>query len=647
MKDVNKWLKSLDEKEISGRLKDYSRFKKVPESRDSDILEKIEKSISGNVDNVKFTHKSNFKKTAFGIMAAAAVFITCFFIFFNNFFPGSSDVAFNEDKLLPVYYSGVVSLLHNNKEVEFGMEMNIVTGDNIQTGSLSECRIRLDESHILIKENSKLALISGKTEKKANEFFLENGRVIISIEELQEDKEFIVHTNNAEITAIGTLFSVETKDSGISHISLEEGKLKIIYYTKDKQKKTVYLDPGREIIIGNDTAKEIDISPETGQELRDMLHYTGMTGADNIDEPAIDEDILPEDTGSNDEVIEDAGMEVSEKMYENRDGLFFKLLYAVNDLPDSGTIGLAVHDDFIIGESGNELICFNKNGSIAWQTDFSGKGYELYPGPVVFKNSVLVFTSKNKIMVYDIYSGKELQTVNVPGNAGGPDFKYCTYNDKIIAAFSDGLYLLFLENDLLEIKKIFSMQSPEQPSVIDNIIYCFSSINNELYAVTTKGNNLWSVMLFSGGVNSVVGYNGSLFTGDNMGYVYKISPEGNIDSKVLLSSAVCSGVNVYNNYIYVLTESGTLYKLNPESISIENTIKINLEIGSKNTSFLIKEDMAVIGTDKGEIISFNLVIDSIQGSYKLSGSGIISPVYMFNNEFITSTASGEIYMFYF
>jgi hypothetical protein len=131
-----------------------------------------------------------------------------------------------EDYAIITFYIGDVK--KNGADIEIGEA--IKQNDRIITGVQSSCDVKIGESIIRIKENSKV-LVAQILQQNAVEnttLGLDVGKILCKPKKLMKDESFLVKTPTAVAGVRGTKFTVETDSKKTTRIKVFDGKLKVI-----------------------------------------------------------------------------------------------------------------------------------------------------------------------------------------------------------------------------------------------------------------------------------------------------------------------------------------------------------------------------------------------------------------------------------
>ena len=102
--------------------------------------------------------------------------------------------------------------------------------DIIETGSMSSCDIKIGDSMIRIKENSKaiLAQLLRKDGLENTTLGLDVGKMICKPKKLLKNESFLVKTPTAVAGVRGTNFSVEADANKTTRIKVFDGKVAVV-----------------------------------------------------------------------------------------------------------------------------------------------------------------------------------------------------------------------------------------------------------------------------------------------------------------------------------------------------------------------------------------------------------------------------------
>lgn len=170
-------------------------------------------------------------------------------------------------RLIQVYQvNGEVTLERENiGKMDAYENLNLISGDALETFEESYSRLKLDEDkYILVEQGSKIGIYATGDEKSSKtDIRLDKGAVTVEVEnKLNEDSSFEVTTPNAVMAIRGTVFRITTdadeEGEPITRITIFEGAVTVQKKTEDGTlSEETPIDSGKEAIIYEDNDEEI------------------------------------------------------------------------------------------------------------------------------------------------------------------------------------------------------------------------------------------------------------------------------------------------------------------------------------------------------------------------------------------------------
>lgn len=162
--------------------------------------------------------------------------------------------------------NGQVTLERENiGEMDAYENLNLISGDALETFIESFSRLKLDEDkYVLVEQDSKIAIYATGDEKNSKtDIRLDKGAITVEVEnKLNEDSSFEVTTPNAVMAIRGTVFriSADVDENGepITRITIFEGAVTVQKKAADGTlSEETQIESGKEAIIYDQNGEEI------------------------------------------------------------------------------------------------------------------------------------------------------------------------------------------------------------------------------------------------------------------------------------------------------------------------------------------------------------------------------------------------------
>ena len=162
--------------------------------------------------------------------------------------------------------SGSVTLEQENVgTMEAYENLNLISGDKLQTLVESYVRLKMDEDkYVLVEQESKLQIYAtGNTENSTTDIRLDSGAITVEVEnKLNDDSSFEVTTPNAVMAIRGTVFRVTTdvdeNGNPITRVTIFDGKVAVQKIEEDGTlSEEVIVESGKEALIYEENNEEI------------------------------------------------------------------------------------------------------------------------------------------------------------------------------------------------------------------------------------------------------------------------------------------------------------------------------------------------------------------------------------------------------
>ena len=510
---------------------------------------------------------------------------------------------------------------------------------------------------------------------------------MVNVEKLKKGAIFEVNTKMAVVSVIGTQFFVKSYQDKRSIIAVNQGKVYIkenynkkekILLHKDKSiaiDKKGYLiedmdpqirnrfDDFNKIKIKNDKlVSKIHLKVDSGPvilKLNDdkiakfnkkidffVSHGIYSLHIENEEGKIYSEiiNVKPnEDISKNIFFEKDKKKKVS-KTWSSKE--IYKYKYAKGQ-DKTNILGFAISPEYIITQTPTSILCFSQKGNIIWE-NFYGRKKELYFDsiPIIYKDKIYVSSMNKKILVLDISTGKRLKLIKTTGNMTF-GYKIIPFGDKLYIPYPNGLYTLKINDNSFSSDPFITFNSPTTPLFLDNRIYISSFVENKVACYDFQSKFLWDFSMNQRSLNQIFYAKDSLFIGDNSGMIYKLSINGKFIKNVKMPEPVISNLCEWQNNIFVLVNDGYLYKIDINSLNVTKLFKVDNEPVA--STYLFKSPTVIknklfIGTDKGDVIVYDIVKQKIENTIKLSDSSISSSVYCFGDYFFIGNEIGEVFL---
>ena len=328
-----------------------------------------------------------------------------------------------------------------------------------------------------------------------------------------------------------------------------------------------------------------------------------------------------------------------------------KNIYQVKNNDESSKnkiLGFTHLQNRIIVLSQTSIICFDINGKLIWEKTY-GKKRSIYfmTIPIIYQGKIFVSSLNKKLVVLDLKSGKELKVLDTPGNI---TFGYTIlpYQNKLFLPYTNGIYILQTVDLTIQDKVFIPFDSPTRPLLYNNKIFLSSFINKQINCYNLEGKELWNFYFDNTSFNSPVFFKNAVFIADKSGIIYKISLNGKLIKKAKLPVGLISNINPGTEHLYTLANNGKIYKINYNTLQFKELFKADEKFD--DYIYLFKkpveyDNRLLIGTDKGEIIIFDLTKNIILNKLKVTNNSISTPVYQISPvSFLAGTEEGKIFL---
>lgn len=122
------------------------------------------------------------------------------------------------------------------------------TSNETATTKGSKSTVKLpDGTVVMLNANSRLQYDENFNKMSRREVVLE-GEAYFDVAH-NEERPFIIHTKNADVTVLGTVFNVKTLQSGYFETALIKGKVAV--HLKNRSKGDFVLTPGQKLMVGD------------------------------------------------------------------------------------------------------------------------------------------------------------------------------------------------------------------------------------------------------------------------------------------------------------------------------------------------------------------------------------------------------------
>lgn len=162
--------------------------------------------------------------------------------------------------------SGSVTLERENVgAMEAYENLNLISGDKLQTLVESYARLKMDEDkYVLVEQESKLQIYAtGNSENSTTDIQLDAGAITVEVEnKLNDDSSFEVTTPNSVMAIRGTVFRVTTdvdeNGNPITRVTIFDGKVAVQKIEEDgKLSEEILVESGKEALIYEENNEEI------------------------------------------------------------------------------------------------------------------------------------------------------------------------------------------------------------------------------------------------------------------------------------------------------------------------------------------------------------------------------------------------------
>lgn len=622
MKD---WLKDLDDKKIKDALNDFSLLDEAPAELDNTILNLIEdnyrsKKEAAATSNEERNTRTLFQLPAFSMSLAFSCIILIIIIPLSIFLVNRSgqSPARRYYTTSPIPSDGTVVKLRDNKPVASD-DPHIQKNDIIKTQDTSGYTLEVkDNFSLAFGKNTELKVISIDNRSKKTKLNLSKGQIMADVDKTAHPL-FQIETDQALVTVIGTRFVVERDDDGRTLVAVNEGTVKVS--TNKRPRTTVFLTKGQCATIHNNRLTSIDI-PE---------HINNTFSAPSEKSETMETDIN-----------EDADAPITISSVEK--------IYTHSYPADTGKnkiLGITGTDDYIIAYTEVSLLCLSATNELQWKNTYGeDKGLFFMSRPVIADDYIYFSSLNQKLLVLDLKTGKEIDTINMEGNL---TFGYqpVTYGDDIIIPLNTGIYTLTKNPaGTFETSLLSPVKNTTTPTIYNDAMYLTSFVENTLSCYTLNGTQKWQTRLGANSLTSPVVLDDILFAADYTGTMYTYTLEGSLVNKKTLSAKIVGKQAVYNRSLFSIADDGFMYQINIDDLSHERLFRVDNQPDKSvylYKSPLITTNSLLIGNDTGEIMIYDFKTGSLTKSTQKTPAKITASLYNYNGTFYTGTENGEIY----
>ena len=601
MKD---WIKNIKETDIKYLLKQSQKIDKMPEALDKKILNIIRENTK-LVEEKQNIFRKIMSFQLFYVPAFAAI-ILLVVIFTSIFFIQRFRTLSRPQRYASIatFINGKINRISSGTQQVLKTGSRIKKGDIIQTDNNSTCQIQIGNiSLIFIDENTEVHFTEIPDILKNLKIKLVKGKIQVNIKKKLKNEIFEINTPFATVCAIGTQFMVEHSSDEYTLIAVNNGIVKVIH--KLEEKEPVFLREGEKIIINK-------------------------------------KEIIKQDMSSKPLIFED---KQKTKVWT------FKKIFRYNysdDVSKNEILGFAVSQGHVVAQTKTGLICFNTKGKKIWNKTYGiSRGIFFMSIPVIINNRVYVSSINKKFLILELNTGKEIKIIDSHGDIMF-GYRMVKNNDLIYLPFINGIYTLQLNNYSLSKEPFIFFNSPTTPLFKKNKIYLSSFVDKNIYCYDMKGEELWKFLINDKSFNPIIFVNENIFISDRSGTIYRISLSGELINKTNLPDGITSRLIAFNDSIYTLANDGIFYKINIPSLTISKLFEVDKK--PDVLTYLFKSpslynNKLFIGTNKGNIIIYDLINEKIEKIIELQSSSISSSVYYSKDTYFVGTKDGEIYLF--
>ena len=491
---------------------------------------------------------------------------------------------------------------------------------------------------------------------------LNKGSMYIDKNNLPDDKKFFVYVNDYMIMFTGTRASIDYKENTYLKVVCYEGLLDIVFLGESGSKLlyTVKTNEMIEIDI-NITAVNYSmglISPEDRDKDNESRYFYSfykrildklimLYGLKGRTENRYSE----ENEINNGPALNDVTVAVLHESYYRAEKL--------GRLPGAQLKENSVN--YFTGIAYKEsLYIIEHSGLYTVKNDIISEGMELPDSPV-FKlkpfiaDNYLCLVSNQNVYILNKDSLNLENTVSIKDKGIMTD-NYCpVYYDGMIylPLRNSGYYTLNISNitgDNYDLIKLYDEIFPVSPVFANNRIYFGSFYNNYIACMDKSGNILWKYILPGESYTNFLLLNNNIYTyvkENNIPKILQILDKGIRGNEWVLKQEVIADLFMYNKNVIGVDVKGNLFLLNTDTGSYGDIYKIiSSEISTRdwrNLSPLIYSDKLYIGTDKGEVLVYNLGKNMIEEIIHIANESFFTqPVIIKDIVYIISN-NGSIY----
>ena len=200
-----------------------------------------------------------------GILLVIGIIVAVFFFNKEDGYRSIQVYQVNGDVTLERENIGIMDAYEN---------LNLISGDALETFLESFLRLKLDQDkYVLVEQESQIAIFATGDEKSSKtDIRLEKGAITVEVEnKLNDDSSFEVTTPNAVMAIRGTVFRITTDvdENGepITRITIFEGSVTVQKKSEDGTlSEETIIESGKEAIIYEDNNEEILVILESIDE---------------------------------------------------------------------------------------------------------------------------------------------------------------------------------------------------------------------------------------------------------------------------------------------------------------------------------------------------------------------------------------------
>lgn len=587
----------------------------------------------------------------------------------------AKDSGDKENSAVLVFTLGNVRIQKGDVWKQGQIDMQLNTGDVIETGARSRCNLVIGkDSYISIKENSKLSLDKLLLKEDGTEetgIELKIGKSVINPKKLLKDDKFNVKTPTAIAAVRGTKFVVETAPEKKVKISVVEGKVAfkkrvpaiekaqdenvaddVVKKVNEKlEEESVTIEANQSAEIDNKEAEELNqVVEEVIEEVKvadsAASKSEGVTSSDDKIVASAAEDILDNKLNEIDKKIkEDVAIEVKKNVETVNKSDVKELDDFVNQNKDEidKTVKKVQIEKEIIKEE-----------DTAENTEVQEVEQETEPVKVLNPMKILVRSpvKRSRIFINGKYLGFGAVEYNLPPNKtakiviktrGYEDYiSEIDWEENKSQEIKPSLQKIELLNRL-EWSTNFKNEVKGQIVPFRNNMYIVPSASGNIYAINEKGDVIWTKKL-SGGIDSTPVIKGnSLYVISNDGTLYSINAASGkelfkrkLEGTLLFSAKPL----IVSNYIYVGTSAGYLYKISSDNGKVNWEKDVNAGIYS---TLSYDGKYLYFGTDTKYFFAVDAEDGDVEWMKEL-GSRVVSSQAVINGQtVVVATYKGSVF----